>query len=354
MELGNKIKTLRLKAGLTQEKLADQLNVSFQTVSKWENNVCAPDISMLPKLSVFFGVTIDELFDLSCGQKIHRIEKMLDMEHEIPYNTFKETMDFLNEQLEVHEDKGKIYSMIAHMYHHRVVSDCDKVAKYAKKAMREKPEVKDCQWLLDKAEGAVIADWNFANHLKTIQFFMEQVEKFPNIARNYLFLMDNLLGDNRIEETKKYLNMYRNLEEHKEYLVPYYEALIALAEHNVSIALQKIEEVKKQYSDNEEAMFVVADYYATQCNYEEAIKYYEKCYALDEKPRYYDPLHGIALICEIQGNYEKAVESYDQILKNLEEEWGITEGEPVNVILKEKQRLIGMIDYSNRKCYNEI
>ena len=52
MELGNKIKTLRLKAGLTQEKLADELNVSFQTVSKWENNVCAPDISMLPKLSL--------------------------------------------------------------------------------------------------------------------------------------------------------------------------------------------------------------------------------------------------------------------------------------------------------------
>ena len=76
MELGNKIKTLRLKAGLTQEKLADQLNVSFQTVFKWENNVCAPDISMLPKLSVFFGVTIDELFDLSSGQKIHRIEKI--------------------------------------------------------------------------------------------------------------------------------------------------------------------------------------------------------------------------------------------------------------------------------------
>lgn len=65
MELGNKIKTLRLKAGLTQEKLADELNVSFQTVSKWENNVCAPDISMLPKLSVFFGVTIDELFNLT-------------------------------------------------------------------------------------------------------------------------------------------------------------------------------------------------------------------------------------------------------------------------------------------------
>ena len=343
MELGNKIKSLRLKAGLTQEKLADELNVSFQTVSKWENNVCAPDIAMLPKLSVFFGVTIDELFDLTSAQKIRRIEHMLDMEHELPYNTFMETITFLKEQLEVHEDKGKIYGMIAHVYHHRVISDCEKVAEYAKRSMREKPEVKDCQWLLDKAEGAVVADWNFANHLKTIRFFKEQVDRFPGIARNYLYLMDNLLGDNRTEETKKYLDIYRALEGNKEFLVAYYEALIAIAEHDVATAEQKIKEIKEQYPENEEAMFVVADYYASQCNYEEAIQYYEKCYELDEKPRYYDPLHGIALIYEIQGKYTEAVKTYDRILQNLHEEWNFLEGEPVNVILKEKQRLIEMI-----------
>ena len=343
MELGNKIKTLRLKAGLTQEKLADELNVSFQTVSKWENNVCAPDISMLPKLSVFFGVTIDELFNLTNTQKLSRIENMLDMEHELPHNTFVETIDFLKEQLDVHEDKGKIYGMIAHVYHHRVVSDCDKVAVYAKKAMREKPEVKDCQWLLDKAEGAVIADWNFANHLKTIRFFKEKVDKFPEIARNYLYLMDNLLGDNRTEETQKYLDVYRNLEGHKDYLVPYYEALIATAEHNMILAEQKMEEIKTCYPENEGAMFVIADYYASQCRYDEAIEYYEKCYEIDEKPRYYDPLHGIALIYEIQDNYEKAVNTYDRILQNLKEEWNFSEGEPVNVILKEKQRLMELI-----------
>ena len=343
MELGNKIKALRLKAGLTQEKLADELNVSFQTVSKWENNVCAPDISMLPKLSVFFGVTIDELFNLTSAQKLHRIENMLDMEHELPYNTFLETIEFLKEQLDVHEDKGKIYGMIAHVYHHRVVSDCEKVAEYAKKSMREKPEVKNCQWLLDKAEGAVVADWNFANHLKTIRFFTEQVENFPEIARNYLYLMDNLLGDNRTEETKKYLDIYRGLEEHKDYLVPYYEALIAIGEHDIALAEQKIGEIKTSYPENEEAMFVIGDYYASQCRYEEAIEYYEKCYELDEKPRYYDPLHGIALIYEIQGKYENAVNTYDRILENLKEEWNFSEGEPVNVILKEKQRLMELI-----------
>lgn len=65
MNIGNKIKALRLKASATQEMLAEALGVSSQSVSKWENNVCAPDISLLPEISEFFGVTIDELFDLS-------------------------------------------------------------------------------------------------------------------------------------------------------------------------------------------------------------------------------------------------------------------------------------------------
>ena len=80
MDLGSKIKKLRLRAGLTQEMVAEQLGVSFQTISKWENDVCAPDISMLPKLSVYFGVTIDELFDLTTEQRLHRIDNMLEME----------------------------------------------------------------------------------------------------------------------------------------------------------------------------------------------------------------------------------------------------------------------------------
>lgn len=77
MELGSKIKALRLRAGITQEMLAEELGVSFQTISKWENGICAPDIMMLPKLSVYFGVTIDELFDLTAEQKLRRISSIL-------------------------------------------------------------------------------------------------------------------------------------------------------------------------------------------------------------------------------------------------------------------------------------
>ena len=78
MELGKKIKQLRLKAQMTQEQLADQLGVSAQAVSKWENSVGMPDIALLPGLAEVFGVSIDDLFDLTTEQRLNRIENRLD------------------------------------------------------------------------------------------------------------------------------------------------------------------------------------------------------------------------------------------------------------------------------------
>ena len=46
---------------LTQDQLAEQMGVSSQAVSKWENDLSCPDISLLPSLSDLFGISIDEL-----------------------------------------------------------------------------------------------------------------------------------------------------------------------------------------------------------------------------------------------------------------------------------------------------
>ena len=49
--------------------LAKAMGVTPQTVSKWENDVTMPDVALLPELSVFFGVTIDELFSLDAKKQ---------------------------------------------------------------------------------------------------------------------------------------------------------------------------------------------------------------------------------------------------------------------------------------------
>lgn len=59
--IGNRISKYRKEKGLTQEELANLLGVSAQAVSKWENDVSCPDISLLPQLCKVLGVSADEL-----------------------------------------------------------------------------------------------------------------------------------------------------------------------------------------------------------------------------------------------------------------------------------------------------
>ena len=59
--LGARIVKYRKEKCMTQETLAEKLGVSSQAVSKWENDVSCPDISLLPQLSRVLGVTTDEL-----------------------------------------------------------------------------------------------------------------------------------------------------------------------------------------------------------------------------------------------------------------------------------------------------
>ena len=55
MRIGEKIRSLRKNKNITQTQLAEVLSVSAQSVSKWENHISVPDISVLPVIARYFG-----------------------------------------------------------------------------------------------------------------------------------------------------------------------------------------------------------------------------------------------------------------------------------------------------------
>lgn len=61
MEIGKKLKNARMEAGLTQEKASEEINVSRQTISNWENEKSYPDIISVIALSDLYSVSLDEL-----------------------------------------------------------------------------------------------------------------------------------------------------------------------------------------------------------------------------------------------------------------------------------------------------
>ena len=95
---GEKIALLRKEKNITQTQLAEYLVLTPQTVSRWEVGNGAPEISLLPKIATFFGVSIDELFgltsltraeDLVCKYSVLRDDR-----------SFCEAMEYLNAQLQ--------------------------------------------------------------------------------------------------------------------------------------------------------------------------------------------------------------------------------------------------------------
>ena len=59
------IASLRKESGLTQSKLAGMMGVTDKAVSKWERDVCCPDVSTIPKLAELFEVSVDDLMQIS-------------------------------------------------------------------------------------------------------------------------------------------------------------------------------------------------------------------------------------------------------------------------------------------------
>lgn len=80
MDIGTKIRELRIKRNLTQEELGQKLNVTPQAVSRWENGISLPDISMIPLLSEQLFVSANDLLGcISSGYSLFESCKKLNI-----------------------------------------------------------------------------------------------------------------------------------------------------------------------------------------------------------------------------------------------------------------------------------
>lgn len=341
MELGKKIRQLRFRAKLTQEQLANRLGIAPQSVSKWENAASMPDITTLPLLAEVFGVTIDELFDLTSEQRLSRIENSLDITEELSPELFREYEDFLKAQLEDAQNRQRATSLIAYLYWHRMNACAEKAARYAKEAIRTAPGVKDCQWILDRAEGHAAWDWNISNHAKAVAFWRGVVEENPDVRLPYLYLIDNLIADYRADEAERYLERASRLADARPVMVQVYRAHIALARFDEKTADGIIEALVAAHPEDFVCLFEAAQYYAKKCDYARAIELYERSFENEtRRPRFTDALMAIADIHEIMGEYGKAADTCDRIIDLLENEWGFTEDTGLEHARREKARLL--------------
>lgn len=337
MDLGKKIKQLRLNKGITQEKLADYLKVSFQAVSKWETELTSPDISLLPKISTFFGITIDDLFTLSSDAHIERIENMLDTQKDLNIQDEAYARNYLIGLLDHSEKRGKAYTLLSELYNHRAKSYHDHAFEYAKKALEINPNLKDNHVSLVEAGRGIFLDWNYQNYNNLCDYYIEFCKKYPDSIRGHMFFTDHLIADGRLIEAKESIKLLKKLD--NDYRVYWYEGRIEKKAGNHKKAFELFDKMVESNPTNWLVWATRADEHARACHYDKAIEDNQKALELQPKPRYIDAYECMAHIYKIQGNYQNAIKMWQDAIYLLTDEWSITFGEQVDRLKREIKSL---------------
>ena len=313
MNIGKKIKAFRLVKGITQETLAQEMGVTAQAVSRWETGAAMPDITFLPALSVYFGVRIDDFFELSDEAQQERICNMTETEEFIPRADFDHAERYLKDRLALDPRDADSLTTLAALYNHRAEGYHRRAESLCKRALEAAPTEKAGHSLLSYAANGACFDWCSRNHRELIDYYYGFVEKNPDYRPGYMWLLDNLLADLRLEEA---LEVIRTIDRIRH---DYYSVLMEgyvrslLGEQEAAEAL--ISEAMADESDNLYAWSLLGDIRVKQRRYEEAVACYEKSAELEPNPGFTDNYLSIAYIREMQGKWNEAAEAHEKALE---------------------------------------
>ena len=336
MEIGNQIKALRQRRGVTQEALAQHLGVTAQAVSKWERGAATPDIGMLPSISAYFGVTIDELFALSDDTRMERIQNMLWDDRYYDPAEVESTREFLLNKGKKEPENGKVYNFLAEMENHLAQEHREKAAEYAKEALRRDWDQRGAHAELEIAMNGRIHDWNYNNHYLLINFFQDHIEKNPQDWRAYMTIMDQLIDDYRLDEADSYCDRFAEIND--TYRVLLYRGLIAWQRGERENAFAIWADMERNFPDEWCVWHNIGDYLAHSGKYDQAMDYYRKAMEVQKEPPMLDPLQAMAQLCEIRGDIPGALAARREEADRIENQWHIS-GEELDIVLRDIARL---------------
>ena len=288
MTMNENIKTLRLQKRLSQEALGELLGVSAQAVSKWEQGLTSPDISLLPALAECFGVTIDSLFQgvpkrKYPGYETDRCELMVIYEAENGTDEdFRRAEEAYREVIMTGKANIQDYLDYAALHRIRMYKDRELAMRYYRRALEEGKEQRGDSW--------------FAAHRDLVQYLIalgrtedavaeskQWCEEEPNARWAHVYHSQALEGAGRLEEAWK----------------------------EIEIALAAPDEEWGEEWVYEDAGNVCAKL----GRYEEAISYWDKV----PKDSSISHLYSKAEMYASMGEKEKAIKQFEEILVWLEE-----------------------------------
>ncbi|MCR4805652.1 MAG: helix-turn-helix domain-containing protein [Clostridia bacterium] len=337
MELTNKIKNLRTARRITQDALAEALGVSAQAVSKWERGLAMPDVSLLPELAVYFGVTLDELFGLSEEKEYDRIQNVIWDKRLLSHEELDQAERWLDEKIASGYRTADCHRLKADLYNHQAGFLHEAAAGEAMAALAIDPDCKGAHGELNTGLHGYVPDWCVRNHHKEIDYYKDFIKAHPRNWRAHLWLLDNLIDDGRFAEAEETAESLAKID--GTFRTSLYRGLILWHQGKRPEAHAVWDKMLAEFENDWLVWFSLGDVAAMELRYEDAAAMYRKGIEVQEHPRYVDGFESIAQICEVCGDYAAAIAALEEELEVLKTDWDTTKGETADSVRREIRRL---------------
>ncbi len=331
--IGQKIKELRRSKGMSQQNLAEKLDVSSQAVSKWETDSSLPEMTMLPDIASIFGVQIDDLFEYSTEKRYESISTKIEYRKTLTNAEFENEESFLLSESEADPSNHEAIALLADLYRYQASCLKTKSVRCAKKALELKPNDKgDINNICFGSDGKLF-DWAASNHHELIEDLRKILRSNPDNKRIYFYLLDNLIDDGRLGEAKEILQ--ESFKNNPNTLNDFYDVFIKEHEEGFDAARKDYENLADKHKDDWSVLFSIANTYSHHEDYKKAIEYWQMTFDCMPKPRYTDPFESMALCCIRMGDKKGAATYYQKQIDLLRSDWDVKYGAEVDR-LKEK------------------
>ena len=191
VKIGERIKRLRVKRGLTQENLSEILDISPQAISRWENNLTYPNLDMVASIATFFNVSVDELLAMDELRSKEQISKIHTYIHKlIEEGNVDEAIDELRNSLKLYPNDYEFMCELALALTFN--KDCDISSKNVEEVIYISERILD-SCIYDKIRSTTKANLCFV-YLKSgnVEKAIELGKTLPHVWESQEFLLPEI------------------------------------------------------------------------------------------------------------------------------------------------------------------